>query len=380
MVISITQINSFITEDCFIISGTLSGRTGVVVKNDMPIGSLGLSNQEKYRIAVLYAPIFVATAVGIAAMTSLGSASVVLAGLGISAYVFGLRHGMDADHIAAIDNTTRKLMQDGKKPLTIGTWFSLGHSTIVMGLIVALVLATRSVISFVPSLQHAGFIIGTLVSGTFLWLIGIINLLVAVGVYATYKELRSGSIADHQLDNLLNKRGFLNRYFSPLIRMIEKPWQAYPLGLLFGLGFDTASEIALIAISVGVGVSASVPIWTIAILPFMFTCGMVLVDTTDGITMRLAYGWAFLKPIRKIYYNLTITIISVLVAFVIGTVEVVQVLARELLLSGGIWTFFYSLDFESLGAGIVLIFVLSWMVSIILYKYRKIEEIGFKSK
>ena len=341
--------------------------------------SLGLSNQEKTRIAVLYAPIVVATAVGLVASTSLGNTSLVLAGLGISAYVFGLRHGMDADHIAAIDNTTRKLMQYGKKPLTIGTWFSLGHSTIVISLIIALVLATRSVMKFVPGLQHTGFIVGTLLSGTFLWLIGVVNLFVAVGVYETYKELRYGKLADNQLDELLNKRGFLNRYLSPLIRMIEKPWQAYPLGLLFGLGFDTASEIALIAISVGVGVSASVPIWTIAILPFMFTCGMVLVDTTDGITMRLAYGWAFLKPIRKIYYNLTITIISVLVAFVIGTVEVIQVLSRELVLDGGIWTFFNSLDFESLGAVIVLIFVISWVVSVLVYKYRGIEEMSLKS-
>jgi nickel/cobalt transporter (NiCoT) family protein len=310
--------------------------------------SLGLSSGEKLRILGIYVPIIAATIFGFVASTIIGNMSVVLAGLGIVAFVFGLRHGVDADHIAAIDNTTRKLMQEGKKPLTVGTWFSLGHSTVVVGLIVALVLSTRAIAGWIPSLQSSGAVIGTAVSGTFLWLIGLINVVIVFGIYKIYKQLRAGELNSEQLEELLNKRGFLNRYFSPFFRIIKKPWQIYPIGVLFGLGFDTASEVALIAISVGVGVSSSVPLWMILILPFMFTCGMVLVDTTDGITMRMAYGWAFLKPIRKVYYNLTITIISVVVAFAIGGVEVLQVLSGELNLSGSFWSWLNGLDFETL--------------------------------
>ncbi len=329
---------------------------------------------------MLYIPIIVVTALGFVASAIVGNMSVVLAGLGIVAYVFGLRHGVDADHIAAIDNTTRKLMQEGKKPLTVGTFFSLGHSTIVVGLIVALVLSTRAVAGSIPALQNTGAIIGTAVSGTFLFIIGLINVIIVLGIYKIYKELRTGRLNGAQLEELLNKRGFLNRYLSPLFKIINKPWQIYPIGVLFGLGFDTASEIALIAISVGVGVSSSVPLWMILVLPLMFTCGMVLVDTTDGVTMRMAYGWAFMKPIRKIYYNLTITIISVVVAFLIGGVEVLQVLSGEFNLTGAFWNWLNGLDFESLGYGIVSIFVISWLISVVIYKYRRIEEGSFLGK
>ena len=333
-----------------------------------------MSSSEKFKVLLLYFPIGFATAFGFAASSIIGRESIVLAGLGIVAYVFGLRHGVDADHIAAIDNTTRKLMQEGKKPLTVGTWFSLGHSTIVVGLIVALVLSTREIASSIPALQSAGAIIGTAVSGTFLWLIGLINVVIVLGIYRIYKQLRKGSLDAARLDELLSKRGFMNRYFSSLFKIIREPWQIYPIGVLFGLGFDTATEVALIAISVGVGVSSNVPLWMILVLPFMFTCGMVLVDTSDGITMRMAYGWAFLKPIRKIYYNLTITIISVLVAFVIGTVEILQVLSGELALTGSFWSWLNSLDFETLGYGIVAIFVISWIISLAYYKYGRLEE------
>ena len=179
--------------------------------------------------------------------------------------------------------------------------------------------------------------LGTAISGAFLWIIGLVNLVIAVGIYRIYKELKSGKLDNAHLEELMNKRGFLNRYFSPLFKIVNKPWQIYPVGVLFGLGFDTASEVALIAISVGVGVSLSVPLWMILVLPFMFTCGMVLADTTDGVAMRVAYGWAFLKPIRKIYYNLTITMISILVAFLVGGVELLQVLSGELNLTGSFW-------------------------------------------
>jgi high-affinity nickel-transport protein len=336
--------------------------------------SFGLTSGEKIKILAIYAPIIAATVFGFVVSSIIGSMSVVLAGLGIVAYVFGLRHGVDADHLAAIDNTTRKLMQEGKRPLTVGTWFSLGHSTVVVGMIVALVFSTRAIAGTIPLLQSSGAIIGTAVSGTFLWLLGLVNVVIVLGIYRIYKQLRAGELNQGQLEELLNKRGFLNRYFAPLFKIVRKPWQIYPIGILFGLGFDTASEIALIAISVGIGVSSSsVPIWMILILPFMFTCGMVLVDTTDAVAMRVAYGWAFLNPIRKIYYNLTITAISVLVAFVIGGVEVLQVLSGELNLSGTFWSWLNGLDFETLGYGIIAIFILSWIASIAIYKIKGIE-------
>ncbi len=290
------------------------------------------------------------------------------------AYVFGLRHGLDADHIAAIDNTTRKLMQQGKKPVTVGAWFSLGHSTIVFVLIVALVSSTRMIAQSIPYLQSMGAVMGTAISGTFLWLIGLLNMAVVLEIYKIYKGLRTGKIDSGHLDETLNKRGFMNRLISPLFKVISKPRDMYPVGVLFGLGFDTASEVALIAISVGVGISSSVPVWMILILPFMFTCGMVLVDATDGVTMRFAYGWAFLNPIRKIYYNMTITVISVLVAFLIGGVELLQVLAGELGFNGSFWNWLSNLNFETMGAGVVSVFVISWLVSVVIYKHKRIEE------
>jgi len=333
-----------------------------------------ISIEEKQKTILLFSGIAIATILGFIASGVIGRNYIVLAGMGVIAYVFGLRHGVDADHIAAIDNTTRKLMQEGKRPLTVGTWFSLGHSTIVVGLIVALVISTRAIVSSVPTLQNLGSIIGTAVSGTFLWLIGLVNIIIVLGIYRIFKQLRQGNLDQAKLENLLNERGFLNRYFKGLFKIVKKPWQIYPIGVLFGLGFDTASEVALIAISVGIGVTSSVPIWMILVLPFMFTCGMVLVDTADSVAMNLAYGWAFLKPIRKVYYNLTITIISVLVAFVIGSVELLQVMSGELNLSGPFWLWLSSLDFETLGFGIIAIFAISWVISVGYYKYKNYEN------
>jgi high-affinity nickel-transport protein len=342
-------------------------------KSDSAVPLHGLSRSEETEIILLYIPIIAATIIGFVASTVIGSKYVVLASYGVVAFVFGLRHGVDADHIAAIDNTTRKLMQEGKKPLAVGTWFSLGHSTIVVGLIVALVISARTVAGSIPALKAMGTVLGTAISGSFLWMLGLINVVVAIGIYHIYKKVRAGRMNPDELDDLLNKRGFMNRYFSSVFRIIKKPWQIYPVGVLFGLGFDTASEVALIAISVGVGLQSSVPLWMILVLPFMFTCGMVLVDTTDGVAMRMAYGWAFRKPARKIYYNLTITVISVLVAFLIGSIELLQVLAQELNLTGSFWSWMKLLNFESLGYGIIAIFMLSWAVSVIVYKLKKIE-------
>ncbi len=258
-------------------------------------------------------------------------------------------------------------MHDGKRPVTVGTWFSLGHSTVVVGLTVGLVLANSV-------LQSSGSIIGTAVSGLFLFLIGAVNALIVIGVYRVFQRIRRGSVDESQLNELLENRGFLNRYFKGLFRIVKRPWQIYPIGVLFGLGFDTASEILLFALAVGFGVASAVPIWMVLILPVMFTLGMVLVDTTDGVTMCVAYGWAFVKPLRKIYYNLTITVISVLVAFVIGGVELLQVLSGELNLQGPFWGWLAGLDFEIIGYWIIGIFVASWLASIAVWKYKRFED------
>lgn len=337
---------------------------------------LGLHREEKARILALYLVLAVATSLGFIGSIAVGrgSDSPLFFGLCIAAFVLGLRHGVDADHIVAIDNTTRKLMHEGKRPFTVGTWFSLGHSTVVVGLTILLVLATKVVVQSNPILQNTGTVIGTAVSGTFLFLIGVINALIVVGVYRVFQNLRRGRLNESELNELLENRGFLNRYFKGLFRIVRKPWQIYPVGVLFGLGFDTASEILLFALAVSFGVASAVPIWMVLILPLMFTLGMVLVDTTDGVTMCVAYGWAFVKPLRKIYYNLTITVISVLVAFVIGTVELLQVLSGELNLRGPFWVWLARLDFETIGYGIIGIFVFSWLASVALWRYKRFDE------
>jgi high-affinity nickel-transport protein len=336
--------------------------------------TVSLSQDEKIGIVAVYSLIGLATFSGFVLSAAVGRLSVVLAGLGIVTFVFGLRHGVDADHIAAIDNTTRKLMQDSQKPFTVGMWFSLGHSTIVVGLTVSLIFATRAVIGYIPILESGGAIIGTTISGAFLWLIAMINMAIVLGLYRTFKEMKKGRLNQAELENLLDNRGFLNRYFRPLFSMVKRPWQTYPIGVLFGLGFDTATEVALIAISVGIGVSSTIPIWMILVLPFMFTCGMVLVDTTDGLVMRVAYAWAFVNPIRKIYYNLTVTVISVLVALAIGTAELLQVIVSELGLTGAFWNLLGSLDFETIGFGVIIIFLMSWFVSVAVWKFSKFDD------
>ena len=344
-----------------------------------------LTRREKLVVAGLYAAIIGVTAVAFALLFVISheydtpgtgtSPGVAFAGLGIAAYVFGVRHGVDADHIAAIDNTTRKLLQENKRPLTVGTWFSLGHSTIVVGLIVALVFATQSIEAAIPSLRSTGNLIGTAVSGAFLFLIGLINIIIVLEVYRIFQGLKHGRYNESELEEQLMKRGFLNRFFGRLFRLVETPRQIYPIGVLFGLGFDTASEIALIAIAVSVAIS--IPFYVVLVLPLLFTSGMVLVDTTDGITMRFAYGWAFLKPIRKIYYNLTVTVISILVAFLVGGLELLGVLAGELHLRGGPWEAVAGLNFEDLGFAIVGLFVGTWLLSAAYYRYRHYDEIPF---
>lgn len=324
---------------------------------------------------LVYSAIAIATAIGFAASIIVGTLFAKLAALGILAYTLGLRHGVDADHIVAIDNTTRKLLQEGERPLTVGTWFSLGHSTVVVGLVVALVIATQSVTNQIPGLQSSGAIIGTTVSGVFLFLIGLVNAIIVMGIYETFKTMKEGKLNESELETLLQNRGFLNRYFGGLFKIVRKPWQIYPIGVLFGLGFDTASEIALFAITIAFAVSSPLPVWMVLLLPFLFTCGMVLADTTDGVAMRAAYGWAFLRPIRKIYYNLTVTVISVAVAFAIGGVELLQVLASELNLTGPYWNWLTNLDFAEMGIGVIGIFLVAWLVSTAYWKFRRYDEL-----
>ncbi len=328
-------------------------------------------------MVVLYLVLASVTLVGFYGAYLIGLRWTALAGLGLVAYILGLRHGFDADHIAAIDNTTRKLLQDGKRPLTVGTWFSLGHSTIVAGLIVALVFLTDFIKSHIAAFQSVGDLLGTVVSGVFLFLIGFVNLLIVAEVYRMFRSAREGRMDEGRYESQMNQRGLLYRFFYRFFRAIEEPWQIYPVGVLFGLGFDTATEVALIAISVGAGVSGLVPIWTVLVLPLLFTCGMVLSDTSDGFAMRFAYGWAFNKPIRKIFYNLTLTVISVLVAFAVGGLELIQVFALELRLSGPFWGSVAAISFETIGFGIVVLFVGAWAVALVIYRWKGYEHLTF---
>jgi high-affinity nickel-transport protein len=286
-----------------------------------------------------------------------------LAGLGTLAYSFGLRHAFDADHIAAIDNTTRRFLQQGKRPLGVGFFFSLGHSTIVFLLAAALALGTKSVGSSIPALQSYGTYIGAGVSGTFLWIIGVLNLIVLVDIVRIFRELKHGRYDRERLEERLLDRGFMNRFFvGRFFRLIERSWHMYPLGVLFGLGFDTATEIGLLAIAAGIATN-QIPFLAILALPLLFAAGMSLMDTADGAFMSQAYGWAFSSPVRKVYYNITVTSLSVAVALLVGSIELLQVLGM-----------LNAPDFERLGYAIVALFVLTWAASVAIWKGRRIEE------
>jgi nickel/cobalt transporter (NiCoT) family protein len=352
-----------------------------------------LGPRERRGAALLYVAIVAVTVAAFALTWLVGERYGLFVGLGILAYTLGLRHGVDADHICAIDNTTRKLLQQGKRPYTVGTWFSLGHSAVVMGMLVALVVAARFVLSAYPTFAAVGAVLGTAISGGFLYVLAVVNLLIFWEVYRLFQGLRRGALDAEKLEAELGRRGFLNRYFGGLFRFVNEPWQIFPVGVLFGLGFDTATEVALIAITVTVGTAAAgFPLWMVLVLPVLFACGMVLTDTSDGIGMRYAYGWAFAKPIRKVYYNLTMTLISVLVAFVIGTVELLGVAASELGLSGGPFGFWSAMSWLTngsgpygltvwgyLGIGIVALFVGCWLVAMLVYRWRRYEELGARA-
>ncbi len=297
----------------------------------------------------------------------------------VLAYSLGLRHAVDADHIAAIDNSTRKLMQDGQRPVGVGLFFSLGHSTIVVLMSVALA-ASAAFISDLPALQEVGGLIGTTVSAVFLLLIGTINLVVLVEIYRMFRRVAAGGEYDEEtLDEFLSNRGLLARLLRPALRVVRRSWHMYPLGLLFGLGFDTASEVALLGLAATSGASGLPPAY-ILLLPALFAAGMSLVDTTDGVLMLGAYGWAYVKPIRKLYYNLNITLISVIIAFGIGGLEVLGILGERLGLQGPLFAWLEGLDFGLLGLGIVLVFVASWGISTLIYRWRGYDRLPTKRR
>ena len=302
----------------------------------------------------------------------------VLMGTAFLAYSFGLRHAVDADHIAAIDNVTRKLMQEGKRPITVGFLFSLGHSTVVLLGSCAIAWTTLALQHRLDGLRAVGGVAGTLLSTFFLFAIAAVNLIVLQSIYRTFRKVRAGErYADEDLDLLLGNRGLLGRIFRPMFRLITRSWHMYPLGVLFGLGFDTATEIGVLGIS-ATEASKGLPVWSILIFPLLFAAGMSLIDTTDNILMLGAYGWAFVKPIRKLYYNLTITAVSVIVAVAVGGIEALGLIVVHFHLQGGVWDAVTRLNenFGTLGYGIVGLFVVSWLLSLAYYKWRRLDEVG----
>ncbi len=297
-----------------------------------------------------------------------------LTGLATLAYTFGLRHAFDADHIAAIDNTTRKLLQDGKRPLGTGFFFSLGHSSLVFGLTAGLAIAAKTVDSGIPLLQAYGSTVGASVSGTFLLLIGALNLFVLLEIVGVFRHMKRGSCEEQDLERALLKRGFLSRFLLERVgSRIDASWKMYPLGVLFGLGFDTATEIGLLAIAAGVA-THQVPFLAVISLPLIFAAGMSLMDTADGAFMSHAYGWAFSSPVRKVYYNISVTSLSVAVAWLIGAVELLQVLGAKLALHGAFWKLLAGIDLGRVGYLVVGLFVLTWLLAVTVWKTRRIEQ------
>jgi high-affinity nickel-transport protein len=298
-------------------------------------------------------------------------------GIGLTAYTLGARHAFDADHISAIDNTTRKLMADGKRPISTGFWFSLGHSSVVFVLSLLLALGIRAVVGPVKnggsSLHQVTNLIGTGVSGAFLYLIAAINIVVLIGIMRVFKELRQGRFDEQTLEAHLNERGFVNRIFGKMMRSIRTPGQMYGVGLLFGLGFDTATEVAFLVLA-GTGAASGLPWYAILCLPVLFAAGMSLLDTIDGSFMNFAYGWAFSNPVRKVYYNITITGLSVAVALLIGTAELAGLFGQEFSLGGPFWSWVEGLNINTLGFFIVGLFVATWAVALFIWRALRLEH------
>ncbi|MCX2711460.1 HoxN/HupN/NixA family nickel/cobalt transporter [Mycolicibacterium sp. J2] len=308
---------------------------------------------------------------------TLGSAGVFGVGLGVTAYLLGARHAFDADHIAVIDNTTRKLVGEGTRSLSAGFWFSLGHSSVVFGLALLLALGVRAVAGPVqddgsPMLATLG-LIGSVVAGTFLLLIGLTNLFAAVGIAKVFRAMRRGEFDERELERHLQNRGLLARLVGRVMHRVDKPWHLYPVGFLMGLGFDTATQVALLVLAAGTA-AFTLPWYAVLVLPVLFAAGMSLFDSLDGMFMARAYGWAFLKPIRKVYYNLTVTVLSVLVALAIGVIVLTGLLVDRLGITSGPLMVIGSADLEFVGFSIVGMFVLTWVIAIGVWRFGRIEE------
>jgi len=333
------------------------------------------------KVIALYAILVTANLLAWAWAFAAFHGNTLLLGTALLAYGFGLRHAVDADHIAAIDNVTRKLMQEGKRPIGVGFFFALGHSTVVIIAVAVIAVTASTLQDRFPGLLAVGGVIGTTVSAGFLFIIAMINLMVLVGVYRLFQRVRrGGTYVEDELNVFLAQRGLFGRLFRRLFRLIGRSWHMYPLGFLFGLGFGTATEIALLGISASEA-AKGISVWSILVFPALFTAGMSLVDTTDGVLMLGAYGWAFVNPIRKLYYNLTITGVSVVVALAIGSIETLGLVADELGLDGGIWNVVNAANdnFGALGYAIIGVFVASWLISLVVYRvmgYDKLNALG----
>jgi high-affinity nickel-transport protein len=298
-------------------------------------------------------------------------------GVGLTAYTLGLRHAFDADHIAAIDNTTRKLMNDGQRPLAVGFFFSLGHSSVVFALAVLLAVGLKAVIGPVrqenSALHHYTGLIGTSVSGAFLYLIAAINVVILAGILGVFARMRRGVYDEAELERQLSSRGFMNRVLGRFTKSVSKSWHVYPVGVLFGLGFDTATEVALLVLA-GSSAAAGLPWYAILCLPVLFAAGMCLLDTVDGSFMNFAYGWAFSNPVRKVYYNIVITGLSVAVAVLIGSIEFLGLLAEQLNLHGMVWDRLGGVDLNAIGFLVVGMFIVTWAVALLVWRYGRIED------
>ncbi|CAG8622860.1 66_t:CDS:1 [Paraglomus brasilianum] len=302
-----------------------------------------------------------------------------LIGTASLAYMLGLRHAVDADHLAAIDNVTRKLLQTGQRSVCVGFFFSLGHSTIVIAASLAIAVTAMTIKDKFGDLETIGSIIGASISATFLLAIGIMNTFVLVSVYRSLQRLkRTGTFEEEDINDILNNSGCLGRFFAPVFRFIDKSWKMYPLGVLFGFGFDTSTEVGLLGIA-AIQANQGLAIWLIMYFPLLFTVGMATIDTLDGILMLGTYSWAYINPVRKLYYNLTITFLSILIAFIIGGIELLNIIANQLEAQGPFWAFLAALGdhFGTMGFIIIGLFVITWIISVIFYRfssYRELEE------
>lgn len=342
-----------------------------------------LSRQDLPLLAAMGGTILVLHVVGIALLVIAAGQDVRLSngaffsiGLGVTAYTLGMRHAFDADHIAAIDNTTRKLVAEGGRPLSVGFWFSLGHSSVVMGLCVLLAIGVRSLIGQVnddaSELQLVAGAIGATVAGLFLIAMGLINLISLARIASLFRTMRDGKLDEAALEHELNRRGLIARVLRPLTRSVTRPRHLYPVGLLFGLGFDTATEVSLLALAGGAALT--LPWYAILSLPILFTAGMCLFDTIDGVFMRTAYGWAFEAPVRKVYYNLVVTLLSVVAALVIGVIVISALVAEHTEINDGPVAMLARINMDLVGYAMVAFFITAWAVSTLAWRVFRIEE------